>query len=167
MALVGEHGTFIHIPKCGGMSQRMRLDGEESGTIHGIPLEIEHPVFALVRHPVYWYRSVWAYLEQFDWVLTETSPPMWYFLRGCLLPYRSPWGRFVDLVTTEKEGFYGEILRLCYEFPWVEFRRLEDQDYLPWLHETPNLPGLESREIDRIQGAERLMMMRYGYERLK
>lgn len=81
MAYVGKWGTFVHIPKCAGLAIRHHLDthlytGEEIGDLHGMPLEIKHG-FAVVRHPIAWLRSFWAYRTNEDWALKSAYDYNW------------------------------------------------------------------------------------------
>jgi hypothetical protein len=80
MAIRLQRAIFIHVPKTGGTwvaeaLRRAHLVEASIGPVHATPQEIradpayaERPIhFAIVRHPVSWYASLWAHRMDENW----------------------------------------------------------------------------------------------------
>ena len=174
MAYKGDWGTFVHIPKCGGFGFRKFLDeqmgkGEEDGHYHGLPPTVEDG-FMLVRHPVSWLRSIWAYRNNNDWKYNYNSPQYWNVIMGLTQWAEGlSWADFIDgldhdIVST----IYG-----MYRHPNVKVYKLEEvhqllfdleiDENLPVTHETPDKPDMtvvQRMVLERVCGRS---MVDYGY----
>jgi predicted secreted protein len=80
MAVLLPNSVYIHIPKTAGRWVASALENAgltiaTLGTVHSTPAEIRHErpfierqtVFALVRHPLTWYQSMWAHRMDENW----------------------------------------------------------------------------------------------------
>jgi hypothetical protein len=80
MAYLLSNSTFIHIPKTGGQwvtlaLKRAGLIQASIGVVHSSPDELLHESeyrvrpssFAIVRHPLSWYSSMWAHRLDDQW----------------------------------------------------------------------------------------------------
>lgn len=166
MAYIGPWGVFVHIPKCGGMAIRSALTykygrGKEIGDHHSIPDTIENG-FALVRHPVDWHRSLWAYLYNRGWEINSSSPHIW----SVIVDYvggAQDWDSFVRSVTNNSEGLFEYIVNL-YRHPNLSIHRLEDVGFsFPNLHATPNKPDPTEKQAAMIEQANASIMAEFGY----
>jgi len=177
MAYVGDWGTFIHIPKCGGFGFRQFLTdqmgkGVEVGPYHGLPETIDRG-FTMVRNPVDWLRSIWAYRNNNDWLYKSNSRQYWSVIMG-LTQYAEgmPWDVFVewldrDIVST----IYG-----MYQHPSVKIYKMEDAHQLlfdleidtelPVTHVTPFKPKVTRAQRDRLERVCWRSMVDYGYAKL-
>ncbi len=105
--------AFFHMPKTGGMwvRQVIRSSGVfcyEGGT-HLLPGEVL-PVlpgrysFTFTRHPVTWWRSLWAYSAAHGW--PSSAQPFHRIIGCCLWP---SYAEFMDRVLNDIPGEYSRI----------------------------------------------------------
>jgi len=137
MAYVGEWGTFIHIPKTGGMAMRKALEraygpGEEVGYGHGIPTSRPN-AWALVRKPAPYLRSLWAWGLRYKW--QPYGREIWREVLDNELAWASwlTWEVFVETVCTRRPGLVGRVFEYYYR-PDIRYFQLENlgelYDYL-------------------------------------
>ena len=179
MALNGPWGTFIHIPKTGGISLRYALRtiyqtaGEEAGFTHSVPPTYDK-AFAVVRHPVAWLRSYYTYRVKFGWMPKWDAPPCWNAIMGMTyFADRLPWDEWVKAICTQKPGLVGLVYAL-YDVPRVTFYRLENitelfndlgiKVFLPQLNVGENKPDVTDEQRLMMCEAEKATLERYGYE---
>ena len=83
--------VFIHTPKTGGQWVAAALENAglitgRLGVVHASPDEIWHEpefqqrpfVFAMVRHPLTWYQSMWAHRMDEGWDRDPIDDPEWF-----------------------------------------------------------------------------------------
>lgn len=133
----------------------------EVGPYHGLHQDGEKG-FAIVRHPVSFYRSWWAFRNNNDWALPKLNKPYFPALVGMTQHAKSSdFSKFVITITETKPKLYGSFLYL-YEVPNVDFIKLEDTD-MAVVHATPSKPELTPTDIRLIEESEKDMMLKYGY----
>lgn len=153
MAYVGSWGTFIHIPKCGGLDIRARLDRhfqsakhpdypdreyierEEIDLFHTVPGNIREfppPYFAIVRHPVTYLRSLYCYMVRKNWRVNEFNfVPNWPAIVGLVKPYaRDDWDEFVEVITKDNPGVVSAIFRMYWHPTIIRYYKLENIEEL-------------------------------------
>ena len=180
MAYQGQWGTFVHVPKCGGWGFRQFLTdhlgkGNEVGPYHGLPPEIDNG-FALIRHPVLWLRSFWAYRNNSDWRVNPMAVPYWPVIVG-LTQWAAglSWTDFVDELVVNQID-YVQIVYSMYRHPHVQVYKLENIGELlhdlgidakpPIVHETPNKPDLTLQVIEKLEYVCHKSIKEYGYNEL-
>jgi hypothetical protein len=169
MALTGEWGCFVHVPKTGGQYVRRVLNttirtGREDGPSHGFPTEHKYDnVFSFVREPAPWYRSYWGhrFRDSFDkkgnpgdFRRSTNDSEAWNTLVTLTLPYMdTDFDKFVENVTTWLQGIYTWFV-WYYFAPHVTMRpfEFEADDYLRRLGANPDKVDIVNSGISRMEG---------------
>lgn len=117
MAFLLDRSVFVHVPKTGGQwvvaaLERAGLVRERLGPVHTSPDEIEVdpalPRFAFVRHPLAWYRSIWAHRMDEGW--SPVDDPDWFTPR-----WIDHWASFTSRTRARR---FDRFVRRCVEaFP--------------------------------------------------
>ena len=176
MAYVGPWGTFAHIPKCAGLAIRHHLEehighGEEIGDYHGLPAEIESG-FMVIRHPVSWLRSFWAYRNNAGWAINENSVYNWPVIVGITQWAAGlSWSDFVDRLCKYDIDIVSTVYGM-YRHPNLEIYQLENISILfddlgissefLMMHETPNKPDIRG-ELHKLLYLTYDTCSKYGY----
>lgn len=173
MAYRGPWGTFIHIPKCGGVALRKYLkmrysdNGDEIGGLHEILPNVdglENP-WTVVRHPAHWLLSYFTYCEDNAWIWRDRPTlvgDQFRFADGMF------WPSFVAEVCTVNPGAVGKVFDL-YCVPGVEVYRLEDintvmGEHVPVIHTQDIKPVMTDAHWEMICEAEMGTLEKYGYD---
>ena len=169
MAFRGPWGTFVHIPKCGGVAMRKHLilkfkvNGEEIGMMHGIPDDLTG-AWTIVRHPANWLLSYYTYLFENRWRWADLPEQIagWLSFADGLW-----WPQYVEAVCTEQPGVVGKVFDL-YCKPGMQVFQLEKIDLIfdepiPVIHETDNKPLMTDAHWDMICKAEAETLRKYEY----
>lgn len=116
MAFLLSNSVFIHTPKTGGqwvagvLEQTGLLKGT-LGVVHATPQELAHEEefrkrnvrFAMVRHPLSWYQSIWTHRMDEQWA--PVSARDWFSERSLEM-----WREFTDKCRSET---FDEFVRKC------------------------------------------------------
>lgn len=121
MAFVLPKSVFVHIPKTGGQwvveaLKNAGLTVDPLGVVHTTPDEINHEqafrerrsVFAMVRHPLSWYQSMWAHRTDEEW--EDIDDTDWFTDRWVKV-----WAEFTKFSRADEFGEY--VRRCCARFP--------------------------------------------------
>lgn len=175
MALKTKYGTFVHVIKCGGQSVRTWIGpGTEIGDYHGLPADIEDG-FMLVRHPVSWLRSLWAYRNNSGWAIKEPIVRNWNVIFGLTQWLKgTSWEEFVhEIYMHDLDIPY--IVYGMYRHPKVKVYKLEFMENLlsdigldPGLaktkiHYTTNLPEITRGQRQALASVCRRSISEYDY----
>ena len=181
MMLKGDTWTFIHIPKCGGMTLRKYLEGVEMG--YKMPLGVSScavrsplhritsarprgRVFSVVRHPAAWLRSYWL----------DQSPERVGEKRFLHQYWSDDLNEFVANVCKGRSGYVTKLYRAHLKFHSIKVFKLEDglERVLSWLdikhdeldviNESPRGHRLSTRSRKMIANSERWTLQQYGYQ---
>jgi len=184
VAWVGPWGTFVHIPKCGGQGLRSYLSEQMGGGYdeppqHGVPPFIKTPAFTVVRHPISWLRSYFAYRNMHGWEVLKRADGTinhvnyWPAIFG-LTQWAAgmTWGEFVNGLLDQGVDIVSTIYGM-YRHPAVKIYQLEHIDvllddlgltaHLPVTHVTPNKPTIGWHEREKLEHLCRRSIKDYGY----
>jgi hypothetical protein len=184
MAFKGEWGTFVHIPKCGGWGLRQYLrehfgNGIELAPYHGLPVAKIDNGFTLVRHPVTWLRSIWAYRNNSNWEVRYKKDGSighvnhWPVIMGLTQwAKRLSWADFVDALVEHQIDIVSIVYGMYRHHNVVVFK-LEELDALyehlgtnkplPVEHVTPNKPKITQQQWEKLAYVCHRSMVDYGY----
>jgi hypothetical protein len=178
MALKGPWGTFVHIPKNAGLSVRKWLTrgfntaGEEIGDYHGLPLMVEENTFAIVRDPITWLVSIYAYRVRGGWEDKQFVYNWPIIVSMTKWMQRRSWS---DFVQTLYEHDFDPVLNVygMYTHPRVHLYKMEHLDVLvqemgiaqeiPVAHVTKNKPIVTEEQMCMLKHVCRFSRERYGY----
>lgn len=180
MALQGPWGTYIHIYKTGGMSVRKMLTdefktpGTEIESFHTAPLRIEGFTFTVVRNPVYWLRSFWAYYLH-KGTKKKNFIPNWHIavsLMGWLEHTR--WDEYVDMLYQCDIDYPLTIYSMFTDSPLIHVYQLENieplakrlgirKEALQSLHTTSIVPDITDSQMRKLKHVTRTSRRKYGY----
>ena len=184
MAWVGDWGTFVHIPKCGGFGMRRFLSatlgqGHDDPPYHGLPETIENG-FTLVRHPVSWLRSIYTYRKNSNWHIRRDERNRinhvnnWPVIMGLTQWMKGlTWGEMVDRLDYDIVScVYG-----MYRHPSVkvyQLERVEDllidlgiSETLQVTHITPGKPTVTAKQREKLERVCWRSMVDYGYAEIE
>ena len=184
MAWVGDWGTFVHIPKCGGQGLRRYLSehmggGYDEPPQHGIPPYIKPPAFTVVRHPIAWLRSFFAYRSMHGWEVlrrpdrTIDHVNYWPVMFG-LTQWAAglTWSQFIEGLVKQDVDIV-QVVYGMYRHPAIKIYQLENigellndlglPDSLPVTHVTPNKPREGWHEREMLEHLLRHSIKEYGY----
>lgn len=135
MPVIGEWGTYIHIPKTGGTFVTQVLlkigprDGSQNLRTHDLPTywRNEREIWTCVREPAEWLASVWAHRERTGWRRYPHQVP-WHYLCDIFTEYKHNWNNFIEMVTSEIPGIVGWFYGI-HTPPWVNAYKLGPELY--------------------------------------
>jgi hypothetical protein len=170
--LYGPWGTYIHVPKCGGVAIKEFLrktygvKGEDVGENHSYLTSVEgapNP-WTAIRHPAEWLLSYFAYYETNGWRWEDLPievDKQFKYANGAFWPF------FVKMVCERNPGAVGKVFDL-YCIDGVTVHHLENindvmGDYVPVKHTQDIKPVMTDEHWQMICEAEKETLERYGY----
>ena len=177
MPCKGEWGTFIHIPKCAGITIRewiykqYGLSPRQEDFIdqHRMPDDLTD-AWTVIRHPVDWIRSFYGYMSNNHWQWDDLPQ----FIHDIFRPYYGMWfPQFVNSVALEQPNAVMKVYD-HYIVDGVRWYRIEEIDdmfrhfgtglQLFNIHKTDNKPVMTEEMRQTLLWSENLTIKKYGYE---